>query len=98
MLPFLKYLSLVGIFYFTVLGILCIIEFEPLKIKKELFKDNAYGSFFASGLNLLSFIIISIKVKSDDNSSKIITRDSKIKLNSINDNSNSNTFTEPLMS
>lgn len=55
LLHFVKWMSLVGFVYFGIIGLLCVIKFEPLKIKHSSIESSEIGAFIASGV---SFYII----------------------------------------
>lgn len=103
---FFKYLSLVGALYFGVLASLCYIEFEPLKIKKELYKDNTYGAIVASVLNILVFLGLFFKISHDEtkvksnkleNRNNILTTKSSSNSSEKADNVSINNMKEPLI-
>lgn len=101
---FFKYLSLVGALYFSVLASLCYIEFEPLKIKKELYESNAYGAIIASALNIIVFLILFCKISHNESKIKSTKIENKINLLSRSstssdkiDSASINNMREPLI-
>ena len=50
---FMTYTSLVGVFYFALIGLLSFYKFEPLKVnpKNDNDKNVAYAAFITSGVS-----------------------------------------------
>lgn len=55
-LHFIKWMSLTGIFYFSVLAILFYLKFEPMKIEYSKYEDNMYASIIAIGVSFIMII------------------------------------------
>lgn len=55
-LHFIKWISMTGIIYFSVLSILFYLKFEPMKIEYSKYEDNMYASIIAIGVSLIMFI------------------------------------------
>ncbi len=50
LVDFVKWMSLIGCLYFGVIGLLCVLKFEPLKIKNSNIEGSEIGAFIASGV------------------------------------------------